>query len=253
MESSKSRADVIKPVILKAGIPLALSLAGFIWAKIVATRRNAGEGSESEPCNEEQMSLDVQDKPGMIREELLGLGRMLQGLQQREWKLEMQFRRYCELREREALLLEIGNSLELELGRVEALSREVVSMECEHKRVAEIALEYAEVLEEMRCLRLENQAMQSKVKKLLRKVKGQSSFIQDSNLRIEAQEREISSTQSTLESVRDAVKKMEGEVRELRAVMEQMRQEKDDLRIRLNSVEESVLQVMKLTLLLPLN
>lgn len=241
------KADVIKPVILKAGIPLAISVAGFIWAKIVATRRKVGESSESEPCDEEQMSLEVQEMPGIREEEVvLGLGRLLQGLQERQWKLETQFLRYCELRDREALLLEMGNLLELELGQVEALTREVMSMESEHKRVAEIALEYAEVLEEMQCLRSENQAMQRRVKKLLRKVKGQSGFMQESNLRIEAQEREISSTRSTLVCVRDAVKKMEGEVRELRRVMEQMRQEKDDLQIRLNSVEESVLKVRKL-------
>lgn len=248
MEGSKSKAEVVKPVILQVGIPLVVSVAGFICAKIIAARRKPGESirsAESESCDEEEMSLDAQDKL-RLQEEILGLGRMLESLQEREWKLEMQFLRYCELRDREALLLEIKNSLELELGRVEALSREVVSVDREHRSLAEIALEYVKLLEEMRSLRSENRAMQRKVKKLLRKARRQSDFMRDSNLRIKAQEREISSTRLLLESERDAVKKMEGEVREMRRVMKRLQQEKDELRIGLSSIEGSVLKVRKL-------
>ncbi|XVF55601.1 hypothetical protein PTKIN_Ptkin06aG0049100 [Pterospermum kingtungense] len=39
MESSSSKAEVIRPVFLKGGIPLTLSVAGFIYARIIAKRR----------------------------------------------------------------------------------------------------------------------------------------------------------------------------------------------------------------------
>lgn len=236
MEGSKWNADVIKAAIMKAGIPLAISMAGLIWAKKIATRIKTSEsfGSrDSDSCDEERMSSEVPDIPG-FGEEILGLGGILQSLHDQEWKLEMEFLPNCELRDREDLL-----QLELALGRVEALSQEVLAMEAEHRRVAEIALVYDKVLEEMQCLKSESGEVQRTVKKLSREVT-------ESNLRMEAREREILGIRSKLENERDAVKRMEGEVKELRSVLEQLQQENNGLRIKFSSVEESVLKVRKL-------
>ncbi|XWS55923.1 hypothetical protein CRYUN_Cryun09bG0041800 [Craigia yunnanensis] len=52
MENSSSKAEVIKPVLLKAGIPIALSPAGVIYAKIIAKRRiNPGASSIESPVS----------------------------------------------------------------------------------------------------------------------------------------------------------------------------------------------------------
>ncbi|PKI57654.1 protein CHUP1, chloroplastic [Punica granatum] len=248
MDGPKSKVDVIKPVILKAGIPLVIAVGSFIWAKTIAARRNSSDQSicvvDADSCNEEGTSSEIGDKLG-FQEEVLGLGRLVEGLQERERKLEMQFLRYCELRDREALLQEMGNTLELELGRTEALSREVSSIEAEHKRAAEIALQYVKVLQEMQCLKSENKVTQRKVKRLLRKVKQQSDLVRDGNRRIEAQEKDTSRTRLELEGERDAIQKLEGEIRELRQVLEKLRQEKDEMGIKLNSVEESVLKTKR--------
>ncbi|KAK4740517.1 hypothetical protein SAY87_032364 [Trapa incisa] len=246
MEASKSKVDAIKPVILKAGIPLAISIVGFVCSKFIAGRRRADSichESRDEEEEEGEMGLVVHDHKSGTHEEILGLGRILERLQERAWSMEMKFLRYCELRDREALLLEVKRSVEMEIGRVESMSREVKAMELEQKRVVEIELEYVNVIEEMRCLRLENAAMQRKVRRLMRKVKEQSDFMRDSKLRIKAQEREISSARSTLENERDDLKKMEGEIGEMRRAMKQLQQEKDQLWVGLSSMEGSVLKM----------
>ncbi|KAM2779366.1 hypothetical protein COP1_014648 [Malus domestica] len=133
MESSTSKADIIiKPVLLKAGIPLALSVAGFICAKIVANpsvnlkgssleiddqvcsletnspkfRYEDGLHSFSSTCMHSTECLEIQDNKRKLEEEISRLRIRLDELQKRESELELQFIRYCDLKEQESVLME---------------------------------------------------------------------------------------------------------------------------------------------------
>lgn len=59
MESSTSKVDIImKPVLLKVGIPLPLSVVGFICAKIVANPSVNPQGSSLE-TDDQVCSLEI--------------------------------------------------------------------------------------------------------------------------------------------------------------------------------------------------
>ncbi|KAM2549477.1 hypothetical protein TB1_013841 [Malus domestica] len=155
MESSTSKADIIiKPVLLKAGIPLALSVAGFICAKIVANpsvnpkgssletddqvcsletnspkfRYEDGLHSFSSTCMHSTECLEIQDNKRELEEEISRLRIRLDELQKRESELELQFIRYCDLKEQESVLMEVSNMLLLLVARVEFLEREAVGV-----------------------------------------------------------------------------------------------------------------------------
>ncbi|CAB4317675.1 unnamed protein product [Prunus armeniaca] len=107
MESSTSKVEVIiKPMLLKAGIPLALYVAGFICAKLMAKRSlNPKEISEADDQvlrdgDSSYKSLEIGYNKHELEEEISLLRIRLDDLQNRESELEMQFIRYCDLKEK---------------------------------------------------------------------------------------------------------------------------------------------------------
>ncbi|XWS43495.1 hypothetical protein CRYUN_Cryun16bG0109000 [Craigia yunnanensis] len=282
MESSSSKAQVIKPVLLKAGIPLVLSLAGFIYVRIIAKRRiNSaassvetpvsplqtdsqeefrGEGSRnstSSTCGEDEekivtsthimnliRSSEVQERTA-YEEEILGLRTRIEELQKREWELESQFLRFCDLKEHESVLMELKNMLLLETFYVELLDREISSMEVENKRVKNIVMEYLGVVEQLEHCKSQNGLLQRKVKRLLRKTKGQAKIIREKDLKIEAKDAEIKRDGEVLEGRFDVIKKLEDEVRQLKSLTDQLQEQKDELSKKLELAENSNSSISK--------
>lgn len=277
MESSTSKVEIMKPVILKAGIPLALSVAGFVCARIVARRIVAKDslletqmstseidsqlGDEEESfhsfCSsslpsmeyEKPMIMDINFMNSMERlenryepnleEEIFGLRSRLEGLQKRERELEMRFIRFCDSKEQESLLMQLKNMLLLEMSYVELLDREISSMEAEKKRLETLVVEYLRVLEQLEFWKSENVFLHRKVKKLLRKVRAQSSLIREQDLKIEAKEKQVLGTQDELEKSSNIIKKLEDEVSELRMKLDQQQEEENELLKKLELAEKS--------------
>ncbi|KAJ9184387.1 hypothetical protein P3X46_004118 [Hevea brasiliensis] len=273
MESSKSKTQVIKPLFLKAGIPLALSVAGFIYAKIISRRNiisdnsssletKVGKGSletidshevflnNSVKNDEEHMiissqvlssieSSDFTHDESSFEGELLGLRSRIEELQKRVLALETQFLQYHAMKEEESLLMEIKNKLVLEAAHVEFLDKEISSMEAEKERFENLVVEYLRVLEQLEFAKLENGLLRRKVRRISRKMKEQSRVVTEKNLKIETAEAEILRCYDALETRSSVIKKMEDEVRELQTIVNQLQEEKNELLIKLNPEENS--------------
>ncbi|KAH7512067.1 hypothetical protein FEM48_Zijuj12G0051100 [Ziziphus jujuba var. spinosa] len=283
MESSTSKVEIMKPMILKAGIPLALSVAGFVCAKIIARRSVAKEslletqmsnskidselGDEEESfhsfCSTSLPSMEY-EKPMItdtnfmnsierlenryepnLKEEIFGLRQRLEDLQMKECELEMKFIRFCDLKEQESLLMQLKNTLLLEMSHVELLDREISSMEAEKKRLETLVVEYLRVLEQLEFWKSKNGFLHRKVKKLLRKVRAQSSLIKEQDLQIGAKERQLFRTQDELETSRNIIKKLKDEVSELKMKFDQQQEEKNGLLEKLELAEKSPQSISK--------
>ncbi|KAK6140108.1 hypothetical protein DH2020_026106 [Rehmannia glutinosa] len=176
MESSSSKMEIMKPVFLKAGIPLAATLAGFILAKIaIATGKSSFRtASSSQPSknqvniiNQETESCDIYaDK---LQEELLGLKSKIQDFQ--------------DLKDQEIVLMGFENKLMLEINKIEFLEREISLLEGEKQRFDNIKVEYLEILRLLEFSSSENQKLHKRVKKLLKKnrVEGEMVTIENYN------------------------------------------------------------------------
>ena len=270
----------MKPKILKAGLPLALSVAAFIIAKIMERRNLVPKASsfenqvDSPPANSTVESVDglnsacelleegegqiitnrslvesseIQDPPDH-EEEILALRRQIEHLQEREWELAMRFLCYCEIKEQESRLLELRSRLLLEIARVEFLNWEVSLMEAENKRHEDLVVEYLRVVEQLEFWKLENRLLHREVKKLAKKTRQQSRVIRDCNLKIEGIEKEISRNQEELERRTTAISKLDNEVRELQATLNQVQEEKHQLSDKLKLAEKSAPSTSKVQL-----
>ncbi|KAJ1378323.1 hypothetical protein SESBI_47952 [Sesbania bispinosa] len=271
MESTASKPEVLKPVILKAGIPLAVSVAGFIYAWIIAKKKlskafplseNSTEiNSHKEPKHEESchslVSMEdeghstttvdanvladnsvIHDSP-CLEQEIIGLRNRIEGMKMRELALRLQFDQYCDLKEQESLLGEIKNILSLETARVDFLDREISSMETENKRLENFVVQYVRVMEQIEYWKSENRMLRRKLQKLKRKSKAQTRLAEEQALKIKAEEAEILRNCDALETKINAIGKLEDKLRELQRVLDQLQDEKNELVKKLDTAEKS--------------
>lgn len=271
----------MKPILLKAGIPLALSLAGFIYTMVMTRRRslpkvspvetqcetNYGEefrdqesfhslDSTSLPSEEEEQpitgtqimglsqSSQIHDRPN-LEEEILGLRSWVIALQDRERELEMRFLHYCDLKEQEAVLRELQNMLTLEIARAEFLSLEVEFIEAENQRIKAMVVEFLSVAEQLKSARLENRLLRRKVKKLLRTKKEHSRVLMQQTSVLQAGDAEIFRNHKELEQRAQVIKELEDEVTEQRRIVSQLQEEKKELVQKLELAETSVSSTSK--------
>ncbi|KAI3947302.1 hypothetical protein MKW98_030888 [Papaver atlanticum] len=93
----------MKPILLKDGIPIAFSFAGFI-VSMITTRKRIHSKISSSSQTEDETSFDstnseqdeLQDRP-QLEEEISGLKHLVSSFQNRELELERRFVRYCGL------------------------------------------------------------------------------------------------------------------------------------------------------------
>ncbi|GMI71174.1 hypothetical protein HRI_000786700 [Hibiscus trionum] len=273
MESSSSKAEVIKAVLLKAGIPLALSVAGFIYARLIAKRRINLEASSMEVDSQEFRGEDRLDstssttgdegetictsadfmsmtKSSEIRnriayeEEIAGLRTRVEQLQKREWELERKFLRFCDLKEQESVLMELKNML-LETLYAEFMGREVSSMEAENKRIENIVMEHLRVVGQVEHWKSKNGLLERKVKKLLRKTKAQDKLLREKDSKIVAKDAEIRRNGEELQRRSNGIKKLEDEVKELKSLTDQLRDQRNELSKKLELAKESLSAISK--------
>ncbi|KAL6273595.1 hypothetical protein ACE6H2_024287 [Prunus campanulata] len=280
MESSTSKVEVIiKPMLLKTGIPLALSMVGFICAKLMAKRSLNPKESLSEADDQVLRygdsfhsfsstcvlsmedhepiimdvnvmnlaeSLEIGYNKHELEEEISLLRIRLDDLQNRESELEMQFIRYCDLKEKESVVVELRNMLLLEMAHVKFFNRVVSSMEAESQRLEKLVVEYLRILEQLEYWKSENGFLQRKVKKHSRKARRQSRIMQKQDLKLEAWEAEVLRIYEALETRTKAIKKLEDEAGELRVVLDQVQDEKNVLLEKLELAEKSASSISKI-------
>lgn len=272
MESTSSKAEVLKAVILKAGVPLAVSFAGFIYAWILSkknlskayslseTMANSPENDSQQGItrgesfhslasmeDEEPTTIDTRVLPGSsilhdnpcYEQEITGLRTTIEGLQLREPALRLQFDHFCDLKEQESLLMETRNLLSLATARVDFYDREVSSMGAENKRLENFVVQYLDIIEQLEHRKSMNILLQRKVKKLVRKSEAQSRLIKEQTLVIKAQEAEISRTHDALQTRINVINKLEDEIRGIQSVSDKLQDEKNELLMKLETAGKS--------------
>ncbi|XP_014512894.1 uncharacterized protein LOC106771433 [Vigna radiata var. radiata] len=244
----------LKPVILKAAVPLAASLAGFIYAWILAKKNlsfkvfsspengcddssklfsSAEDGESSTPMNR----LVIHDKKSFSEHEITGLRNQIEGLQMRELAMRLQFELYCEMKAQESLLVEVRNMLSLENDRAEFLSKEISSIETETVRLESFVVQYMSVVEQLQYWRSQNRVLQRRVQKLLRDSKAKSRLIKVQALMIKEKEEELLRNHEDFQTRVCVINKLEGEIRELRRILEQLEEEKKEVVKKLETAE----------------
>ncbi|KAK7378721.1 hypothetical protein VNO80_04168 [Phaseolus coccineus] len=275
MESSTSKHEVLKPVILKAGVPLAVSFAGLVYACFVAKKSlsktsslSPNEASSHEtnshhdPSYEESChshSLSCMEDEGnrttmdesvfaesslipdipCLEEEINGLRSRIEGMQMKELALRLQFDRYCGLKEQEAVVGEIRNMLSLETARVDFLDREISSMETQNRRLESFVAQYLRVVEQIERWKSENRMLRRKFQKLIRKSKAQTRVAKEQALKIKMEEEEILRSRDALETKVDVISKLEDKMEELQRALDQLQDEKNELMKKLDTAEKS--------------
>ncbi|CDP15324.1 unnamed protein product [Coffea canephora] len=267
MDSTSTKADVIKPVLLRAGIPLAITVAGFIVARITTRKRSSRLNTSSaeneassrgeqtaEGCFPDVQSINSSSLSSLdayhsitdtsnrnseeelqhqhifeLEEEVLVLRNQIKDVHVREFELEVQYLRYHDMKEQELLLMELQNKLLLEITRVELLDEEISSVEADRKSFESVVVEYLKMLELLEISRSRNRLLQRKVKKLLRRTKEHSRVIKQQHMQIEAKEAEIFRNHQELEAKANIIRRRENEIKELKLAFGQLQMEKDEL------------------------
>ncbi|XP_058747466.1 protein CHUP1, chloroplastic [Vicia villosa] len=261
MENSTLKAENIKPIILKAGVPLAVSLAGLVYAWIITKKKLSKVSSFSEnnsytieneihshdvddnfssiedeeendssiDSNVLSSSLVVYENHSCLEQEVACLRSKIEGMKIRELALAFQFEKYCEMKERESMLMEIKNMLSMEMSRVEFFDREISLLETETIKLENFVVQYFKIIEKVEYLKSENRVLEKKVKKLLKKSKAQSVLIKEQTLMIKEGEAEIMRNYDELQKRANVIDKLEDEIREMKMDLDNLVDEKNEV------------------------
>ncbi|CAJ1968790.1 unnamed protein product [Sphenostylis stenocarpa] len=271
------KAENLKPVILKAGVPLAASLAGLIYAWIVAKKNLSTklfsspengcdspkitchhesfddnlcyveDGESSTPMNSSVLSgsLVIHDNNSCLEHEITGLRSQIEGLQMRELGLRLQFELYCEMKAQESLLVEVKNMLSMENDRAEFLSKEISSIETETMKLEGFVIQYMSVIEQLQYWKSQNRVLQRRVQRLLRDSKAKSRLIKGQALKIKEKEEELSRNHEALQTRVCVINKLESEIRELERILDQLEGEKNEVVKKLETAEAEASKLYK--------
>ncbi|KAJ8532783.1 hypothetical protein K7X08_015672 [Anisodus acutangulus] len=240
MENNSTKVEMMKPVFLKAGIPLAITLAGYIIAKITTKKFS---NSQSSQIQENHHEVSRNEHQNLENSEFLSCIEFeadddhhhcsthtlyrdsLQSFDHFQ-DIEAKFQQYTHLKEQEIALMDMQNKLLLEINKIDFFSKEITLLEAENQRFQNMVIEYLKIMEFLDLSNSENRLLHSRVKKLLKKIKEYSRVMKEQNLHLEAQETEISKNQEGLEMKDDIIKKMELETQQLKMAIEQLQMEK---------------------------
>ncbi|KAI3908259.1 hypothetical protein MKX01_027281 [Papaver californicum] len=239
----------MKPILLKAGIPIAFSFAGFILSMITTRKRIHSKSSSSETedetgsdsTNSEQeevvtnthllnslVNLQLQDRP-RLEEGILGLKHLVSSFQNRELELERRFVRYCGLKEQELKVSQLKNLLELELAHVEFYRLMVEFIEGENKRFGDMVAEYLKIGGRLDSANTKNCLLEMKVKKLLSASRKYAHVASKQALTLRAREAEGSRNREELEQKHNMIKDLENKTLELKQILDRLEDEKSTL------------------------
>ncbi|KAI9122101.1 hypothetical protein K1719_006790 [Acacia pycnantha] len=266
MDDASSKTELLTPLVLKAGVPLAaLSLAALIYAGIIAKRSlftaplNRPDRVDSPETNDSQQGVkpdenshglpskkdeevhnsESRESNPSLEQEISGLRSQVEGLQKRESDLRLQFDRYCDMKERESLLMQVMNLLSQETCRVEFLEKEISFMEAENRKLEGFLVQYVRIIEQLDGWKSQNRLLRGRLKKLQRKSNAQSRLTNKQSLKIKASEAEILENRDALHTRIDMINQVKNEIRELHSVLEQLQNQKNELVKKLDEAEKS--------------
>ncbi|CAK9323110.1 unnamed protein product [Citrullus colocynthis] len=240
MANSSSKTGNMEPMLLKIGIPLALSAAGGVCAIMMArgsfpaslnlfkprSKLIENENFHSISLEKEEILEAEGEKPN-VEEVILSLKGKVEDLERKEMDIERQFIWYQNLKEREALLVELRNTLVLDMAHIDFLEKEIMLMEEENKRFESLVREYLGVSEQLEGQKTENKLLEREVKRLKKKLKDQSKIIREKNLKIEDSKTQLWRNNEEMETKKRMIEKLGNEVKELKMQMGQLQEEKN--------------------------
>lgn len=253
MVNTTSKLGNFEPMLYKIGIPLALSAASSVCAIIMSrggfpasiyksktnllkpkSKLKENENLHSKNSanslsleEEESSSSESEDRKPCIEEVISGLRRRVEDLEKKEVEIERQFIWYQNLKERESLLVELRNTLVLDMAHISFLEREILLMEEENKKFESLVSEYLGVSEQLEGQKSENKLLDREVKKLRKKLKEQSKIIREKNLKIEEIKAEVWRNGEEMETKKKVIEKLGNEVRELKMQLEELQEEEN--------------------------
>nr|GMC79606.1 protein CHUP1, chloroplastic [Ipomoea batatas] len=266
MESTSTKMEAMKPVLLKAGIPLAVTVAGFIIARITRrkgsfsqascsqTHKNSPENEPAGICRDEgglpgldsekesgnHALADSQSKnTGKLQEEMISLKGRIEDSQGRERELETRFDYYNLLKEQEMLLMEQENRSLMEITKIEILEKEISVLQGESQRFEKMVADYLKTIELLECSRSENVLLHRRVKRLQKKAKHLSHAVNPKTLQLKAKEAEISRNQSELKNKDDTINQIEEDFRQVKTALEKLQHERDELLNKLEMIRKA--------------
>ena len=233
MANTTSKPENLEPTLLKIGIPLALSAAGGVCCGIMMARssfpslnplkriskliKNENFDSQNHSA---PLPLKQKETSPKIEEVLLGLKNRVEDLERKELGIEKQFIWYQNLKEKEALLMELKNTLVLDMAHIRFLEKEILLMEEENKRFESLVTEYLGVSEKFEGQKPENRLLEREVKKVKKRLKEQSKMIREKNLKIEESRTEFWRNNEEMERKKRMIEKLRNELRDLKMQME---------------------------------
>lgn len=246
MDNTSSTTDLlITQLVLKAGVPLAaLSVAALIYAGFISKKSlstpslNTPHDVTSHEANNSQQGVKPEEDSQRLEQEINGLRSQIEGLQKSDADLRMKFDHYCDMKEKELMVMQAMNHLSQETSRVEFLEKEISLMEAENKKLEAFLVQYVRIIEQLGDWKSQNRLLRGKIKKLQRKSNAQSRLINKQTLKIKNSEAEILEKHDALNKKIDVINQIKNEVRELHSFLEQLQNEKNDLLKKLDEAEK---------------
>lgn len=238
MANTSSKTGNFEPMFLKVGIPLALSAAGGICGIMMAKGsfpsslnpfKPRSKIMKNENFHSSSISLEEEKTSQLnVEEVILSLKGRVEDLERKELDIERQFVWYQNLKEREALLVELRNTLVLDMAHINFLEREILLMEEENKRFENLVTEYLGVSEQLEGQKTENKLLEREVKRLKKRLKEQSKMIREKNLKIEDSKSQLWRNNEEMETKKKIIERLGNEVNELKMQMgRQLEEEKN--------------------------
>ncbi|XP_021736497.1 protein CHUP1, chloroplastic-like [Chenopodium quinoa] len=243
MSSSDSRAKMISPLIVKAGIPAALSIAAYVCARIMSKqssnlipspsdeetyRYDSLNPTYDDQYNEDDSSLHGQgvNSSSNLEDKLLELGIHIENLQRRERDLMRQFVRYRGMKEKEFMLMEMKSKMMLEKARAEFLLKEMSFVQEESQRIGSFILEYIKIVQQLEESKKENGLLEMKARKLCKRARQRLKIIRELKMRIQAREEEVLNNQEEIQKKDDLIQELEDEINQMKEVVDHLQREK---------------------------
>lgn len=170
---------VMKPVYLRVCIALVLSATGLIMARFVSWKEDNEdtscasnpESSSSSSRNNDGKEEEKESPVDHQKQEIISFNSRLEELQRNNNEMELRFKRYCNLKDQKAMLMEQECMLVLEKSQLDLFRREVSAMEEELKRGHDLVIAYLKLVGEIQELRSKNSFLEGEAKKLRIRVK----------------------------------------------------------------------------------
>lgn len=243
MSSSDSKAQMLSPLLVKAGIPAALSVAAYICAKILSKRSNFSTSSSSNYTEQiyhvdslnNATSYDQSNEDNDACLQVLGHSSSsnledklleLEDLRKRERELMRRFLQYRSMKEKQFMLMEIKSKMVLEKARAEFMLKEISLVKEESKRVGGLILEYIRVVNLLEDSNKENVLLYRKARKLCKRARQRLKIIREQKLRIEAREEEVLNNQEEVQIKDELIQELEDEISEMKEVIDHLQREK---------------------------